>query len=556
MLFLFRQILTISFFCLFLAECGSPLDDLEKEVAKVPNPRKERLSWVQDSAGVLNNAVEINMIITQNEIISGTEIAVVILPSIGKIIPKDFAVALFKAWGIGKKGKDNGILVLHIIDQRRIEIEIGYGLEGDLPDAIVKRIIDNYAIPAFKVGNFSRGHHDTVLALVRRMENPTALVEDLLNDESSNAFSQSGTSIFPSDLPTENLTADKAISEVANQEEYIPDPTLREFYRDYKGKPYSQLNDEEKANLSAAIGRAEFDSSFSLTDEEKSLSEEYNKEQKTSRFRTSVIWHSSIAFLLLGVLLLIKRVFDSKANAFNDPHKKYAFYLKSFSFIYYATFIIGAIALTVFIQGFILGTPEATYVAPPFLLSIAFIFWSETFSKGKISFLQKRLQVIRDEPRSCSTCQKPMRKLSENEDDEFLKKGEIAEEYLKSVDYDVFVCPESHSLILKYVNIDPEFEYNGTSFIKIARCLKCDSRTSKVTSSKIIRDADYDSSGSVEVNRSCQNCGHITSDRLTIPQLQRSSSDSSSGGGSSSSSSSSGSFGGGSSGGGGAGGSY
>ncbi len=552
--FLNRQLLSIGFVFLFLAKCGTSIDDLNKEVAKVPNPRVERSSWIQDSAGILNNEIEINAIITFHEAKTGAEIAVVILPSIGEIIPKDFAVALFNAWGIGKKGKDNGILVLHVIDQRRIEIEIGYGLEGDLPDAIVKRIIDYYAIPAFKARNFSKGHHDTVLALVRRMENPSISAEDLLQDVISDSSTNSGTTIFPSDLPAENPNADVAFSEEANQEESPLDPTLSEFYRDYKGKSYAQLSDEEKITLSRAISESEYDR-YTLSAEEKSLAEEYYKDVENSRFQSSVILHSIISILLLGVLFAIKRVFDSKANAFKDPYKKYDFYLKYFTYIYYAAYFFGTIALTVFIQGFIAKSPEATYVAPPFLLFFPFCFWSESSTKGKMRILRKRLQVIRDEPRTCSTCQQQMRKLSEEEDDEFLKKGQIAEEYLKSVDYDVFICPASHSLILKYVNIDPEYEYNGTSFIKVARCLKCDSRTSIVTSSKIIRDADYDSPGSVEVHRSCKNCGHSGSDRLTIPQLQRSSSSSSSGGGSSSSSSS-GSFGGGSSGGGGAGGSY
>lgn len=554
MLFRYRTLLPISFFLFFLAFCGAPIDDLEKEVAKVPNPRKERLSWVQDSAGVLNNAVDMNLMITLNEANTGAEIAVVILPSIGEIVPKDFAVALFKAWGIGKKGKDNGILVLHIIDQRRIEIEIGYGLEGDLPDAIVKRIIDNYTIPAFKAGNFSRGHHDTVLALIRRIENPKIAAEDLLNEESSDSLNLGKVSVYPSDLPVEKSTAVASISEEANPEEYALDPTLREFYRDYKGKSFSQLNDEEKANLRAAMGRAENDSSFSLTVEEKALAEEYYKEEQSSRFRSSVISHSFISLFFLGVIYFLRRTFNSKVNSHKDPYKKYAYYLESFTYFYYAAFIFGCIALTVFVQGFISGTPEASYVAPPFLLFFPFWIWSENSSKGKIRILQKRLQVIRDEPRACKTCQKPMRKLSEKEDDEFLKKGQIAEEYLKSVDYDVFVCPENHKLILKYENINPEFESNGTSFPKFSKCPECDYQTFKVTKSEIIREADYDSSGSVKVYRSCQNCGHQGTGRVTIPQLQRSSSGSSSGGGSSSSSS--GSFGGGSSGGGGSGGSY
>jgi uncharacterized protein len=80
------------------------------------------------------------------------QIAVVAVTSIGEEIPKNFAVNLFQKWGIGEKGKDNGLLILLVMDQRRIEFEVGYGLEGILPDITCHNIIQSHMIPQMKEG--------------------------------------------------------------------------------------------------------------------------------------------------------------------------------------------------------------------------------------------------------------------------------------------------------------------------------------------------------------------------------------------------------------------
>ena len=83
--------------------------------------------------------------------------ALVILPTIGTDTPKDFAVALFKAWKIGRKGKDDGLLILVVSDRRRLEIETGYGLEGALPDITLARIQREHMVPAMKRGDLALG---------------------------------------------------------------------------------------------------------------------------------------------------------------------------------------------------------------------------------------------------------------------------------------------------------------------------------------------------------------------------------------------------------------
>ncbi|MCE9598029.1 MAG: TPM domain-containing protein [Spirochaetia bacterium] len=161
----------MKYFMVFLAalvlSCAhDSKSEVGERISLIPNPRP-RGSWVADPAGILTSRTsEIDSLIQSYERETGGEIAVVVLPSIGQNIPKEFATKLFETWAIGKKGKDNGILVLHILDQRRVEIETGYGMEGSVPDVACHRIIDDIAIPFFKANSFADGHLEVVRALI------------------------------------------------------------------------------------------------------------------------------------------------------------------------------------------------------------------------------------------------------------------------------------------------------------------------------------------------------------------------------------------------------
>ncbi|WP_219729859.1 TPM domain-containing protein [Sodalinema gerasimenkoae] len=138
-------------------------------VQEVPNPREQYGGWVMDGAGVLSEETEqrLNQMIAGLEAQNGTEIAVVTVRNTSsEATPKDFATALFNHWGIGKAEADNGVLWLHSVDDRRVEIETGYGVEGALPDARVGRIIDEVIIPKFRDEEFDAGTLAGVEALV------------------------------------------------------------------------------------------------------------------------------------------------------------------------------------------------------------------------------------------------------------------------------------------------------------------------------------------------------------------------------------------------------
>ena len=93
------------------------------------------------------------------------EVTVVALPSIGEDIPAEFAHKLFEHWGIGKKADDNGLLILLVLDQRKVTFATGYGLEGVLPDALCFRIQQNEMVPWFRKNDFDRGITEGVRAV-------------------------------------------------------------------------------------------------------------------------------------------------------------------------------------------------------------------------------------------------------------------------------------------------------------------------------------------------------------------------------------------------------
>lgn len=125
-------------------------------IESVPNVRvHDARRYVSDPAGLVPAAARdsIDALFGRLEATTGIEAAVVALPSIGDATPFDFAQALFRHWGIGKKGRDNGLLVLYVADQRKVRIHVGYGLEGFLTDAKCMRIQQELMVPAFRRGD-------------------------------------------------------------------------------------------------------------------------------------------------------------------------------------------------------------------------------------------------------------------------------------------------------------------------------------------------------------------------------------------------------------------
>jgi uncharacterized protein len=98
------------------------------------------------------------------------QVAVLTIPTIGDEGIEEFATRAFGTWRLGQRGKDNGVLVVVVPKDRKMRIEVGYGLEGTLTDAAASRIIRNVMTPAFKAGDFDKGVADGVDAIVGQLE--------------------------------------------------------------------------------------------------------------------------------------------------------------------------------------------------------------------------------------------------------------------------------------------------------------------------------------------------------------------------------------------------
>src|SRR5260221_8226950 len=88
---------------------------------------------------------------------TSTQIAIVIIKSVGEYDINEYGTNLGRAWGIGQKGKNNGILILIAVADRKVSIQTGYGAEGAVPDVITHEIIQNDITPHFKQGDYYGG---------------------------------------------------------------------------------------------------------------------------------------------------------------------------------------------------------------------------------------------------------------------------------------------------------------------------------------------------------------------------------------------------------------
>ena len=157
---------------LFLCFCaaGNLYAQKSYSLETVPNVRlDDGDNRVSNPDDILSEAYvdSINHVLRVMEDSTGIEVAVVAVTSIGDNDVRLFASDLFNRWGIGKKGKDNGLLILMVTEKghRTIVFETGYGLEGDLPDATCYSIQQKYMLPDLKQGNYDVGMLKGVRAL-------------------------------------------------------------------------------------------------------------------------------------------------------------------------------------------------------------------------------------------------------------------------------------------------------------------------------------------------------------------------------------------------------
>ncbi len=137
------------FLSLFLVSCSSG------KVAEIPEP----VGYVNDFAGMISSEDEneLESILIQYENQTNNEIVVVTVESLGDKSIEEYSIALAEKWKVGKEDEDNGVIILVAEEEKKIRIEVGYGLEGLLTDAEAKLIIDREMTPSFKEEEFAVG---------------------------------------------------------------------------------------------------------------------------------------------------------------------------------------------------------------------------------------------------------------------------------------------------------------------------------------------------------------------------------------------------------------
>lgn len=123
---------------------------------------------IVDNAKLLNrnSMAKINQQLAAHSNADGNQVVVVTLTDLQGYSIEEYGYQLGRHWGIGEKDKNNGVLLIVSQQERKVRIEVGYGLEGDLTDATSANIIQAVILPNFKRGNFSAGIEQGVTAII------------------------------------------------------------------------------------------------------------------------------------------------------------------------------------------------------------------------------------------------------------------------------------------------------------------------------------------------------------------------------------------------------
>ncbi|MGF7157797.1 TPM domain-containing protein [Bartonella heixiaziensis] len=125
--------------------------------------------YVNDVVHLLDNATKEDLTkkLAALEEKTGDQIVLVTLPTLSGSDIETYSNSLFRTWGLGQKKINNGVLVVIVPNERIVRIEVGYGLEGELTDALSSVIINNFIVPNFREGNYQKGIVEAVDAIIK-----------------------------------------------------------------------------------------------------------------------------------------------------------------------------------------------------------------------------------------------------------------------------------------------------------------------------------------------------------------------------------------------------
>lgn len=174
----------------------------EPEIPDNPNIAN-RDHYVADPAGVLSprSVDELNLRLGEIRRSTTCEVAVIVTPSTGDLTAQEYCVEVFEKWGLGKRDRDNGVLVMLDMGGRKAFIMPGYGVEGALPDIACRRIVESEIVPAMKKGDPSKALLGAVGMIGKALKDP-AVAEELRSEQPDAAGGQLKAPVAPGMLLT------------------------------------------------------------------------------------------------------------------------------------------------------------------------------------------------------------------------------------------------------------------------------------------------------------------------------------------------------------------
>jgi len=488
-------------------------------VTTIPDPKKQGQQYfVSNPDHILSAGTEdeINHICQHIETANMAEVAVVVVNDYkGNQEIFDFSMQLFRRWGIGKKGKNNGLLLLVAKDRHKYQFITGYGLEGDLTDYQLNAIGKDKLVPYFRSGDYDKG----VLDAMQEVSN-TLLHEEAAADVSvePDINTAQGWMSVPSDekdisteAPDQNYAAYETSQRRHSNTIYIVAALLFLLYILSDIRMQKKIHEDRSLTICSIRSIALY------------------------IFSGIFIVGFPIAFLSLpsignGIAILIPIIIQGAIFG-------------------YIRFTRGVKQKAAEFQDVVNQATNVSHWAKSNWFSILTTpsLWPALAKVRAFKMLAKKSNIPPDDSGNYT-------RLNWDEDrsqiNTILSKGQRKENELSSNIYQVWASQNSGE---KKV-----LQYKGLHHRTYCECESCHARTMPTRSSiKTIIKATYSHSGKGEKIRQCKNCNYIISDGFVVlPQLRQSSGSSSSSSSFSSSSSTSGSWGGGSSGGGGAGGSW
>ncbi len=139
--------------------------------ASTPEPPEMPRNYVVDLAGIIGPAIEqkLNILLKGLEEKTGAQFLILTVNSLDGESIEEFSIALAERWKLGQKGKDNGVLLTVSLEDRKYRFEIGYGLEGLLPDSFVGTLGRRVLVPYFKRGDYSTGLYQAAVVIAQRI---------------------------------------------------------------------------------------------------------------------------------------------------------------------------------------------------------------------------------------------------------------------------------------------------------------------------------------------------------------------------------------------------